>query len=102
MPESTGKPTEHAVSEPFMVIDRITQELITQQLTAAIEQLDIIANAIREDDEATNISLVYVNTVSARAHLDAALQQLPWSPIPVADTRRAVTPPPAPGLRGAQ
>lgn len=98
MSESTGKPThEYTVTgEPFMVIDRITQELITQQLNAALEQLDIIANAIRENDEATNLSLVYVSTVNARTYLDGALKQLPWTPIPVEDRRRAVTAPPSP------
>jgi hypothetical protein len=96
MPESAGEPGhEYAVTtEPFMVIDRIAQELITQQLVAALEQLDIIANAIREDDETTNISLVYVSTVNARTLLDGALKQLPWSPLPAEDRRRSVTAPP--------
>jgi hypothetical protein len=94
--ESTGEPTrEYAVrGEPFMVIDRITQELITQQLKAAHEQLDIIANAMRDDWRATDLSLVYVSTVNARTYLDGALKQLPWAPIPVDDGPRAVTPPP--------
>lgn len=83
MTESAGEldPVRAVRSEPFMVIDRIAQEVITQQLNAALEQLDIITNAIREDDEATNISLVYVSIVNARACLDAALKQLPWAPL---------------------
>jgi hypothetical protein len=96
MPESAGDPAhDHALPvEPFMVVDRISQELITQQLHAALEQLDIIANAIREDDEAASLSLIYVSAVNARAHLAGVLKQLPWAPIPAEDRRRAVIAPP--------
>lgn len=96
MSESTGNPAnDYTVTrEPFMVVDRVTQKIITQQLKAAIEQLDIIVNAIREDEAATSLSLVYVNTVSARTYLDGALKQLPWAPLE--DRPRAVTPPPPP------
>lgn len=56
MSESTGKPAhEYAVkAEPFMAIDRITQELITQKLKAAAEQLDIIGGALRENGGTTD------------------------------------------------
>lgn len=96
MPEPSREPADKptVTGQPFMAVDRFTQELITQQLHAALEQLDIIANAIREDDEAANLSLVYLSTVNARACLDQALKQLPWSPIPVEGRRRAVTAPP--------
>lgn len=74
-----------------MAVDRLTQEVVTQQLQAALVQLDIIINAIRENDEATSISLVYLSTVDARTHLDEALRQLPWSPMPPGGRRRAVS-----------
>ncbi len=97
MSESTDKPAHAVSAEPFMAVDRVTQELITQQLTAAVAQLQIIANAIRQDDEATSISLVYVSTVNALALLDGALKHLPWAPVPAGGWRRSVagpTPPP--------
>lgn len=98
MSESAGKPDpEHAVTgERFMVVDQITQELITQQLTAALEQLDIIVSAIRADDEATSISLVYVRTVNARTYVDDVLKQLPWAALPFGKNTRAVIAPPPP------
>ena len=93
MSEHTGEPT-HVKAEPIMVVDRMTQELITQQLNAAIEQLDIIATAIRDDPRTTNLSLLYVSAVNARALVDGALKDLPWAPIP--GRHRAVTAPPPP------
>ena len=93
MPEPTEEPAPAhiAAGRPFMVIDRITQELISAQLNAAIEQLDIIAGAIRDDPATTNLSLVYVNAVNARTHVDEARKQLPWAPI-LDDGRRPLPP----------
>ena len=94
MSDSTGEPAPTVTTEPFIAVNRVTQELVTQQLRAALAQLDIITNAIREDDEATSISLVYVSTVNARAHLDEALKQLPWAAAPGAGRRPLAGPAP--------
>ena len=101
MHEHTGEPpqeyTEYTVTrEPIMVVNRIAQALISQSLYAALDQLDVVANAIREDAGGANASLIYLSAVNARAHVDEALKQLPWGPLP-GDRRRAVNPPPSSG-----
>lgn len=96
MSESTGEAAREGrvTAETFMVVDRITQKLITQQLRAALEHLDVIATALREDGGRANLGLLYASTINARAHVDGALKELPWAPLSPEDRGRRVLPPP--------
>jgi hypothetical protein len=97
MPEPTGEPADDRAvrPEPFMVVDRIAQVLITQKLNAALEQLEIIAEALREDGRRRTLSPLYANTVEARQFVEAALKELPWTPLPGEEKRQVTGPPPA-------